>query len=372
MNFKRLLCAEVKSAFLKLPLIILSGVVLLAVVILFTFIITSYSHKTDGGKSIIAVSAPNDTFTIMAITAVENMDSVSDICKFIRVNENEAEAMVMDNRASAALIFGDNFVEDIIKGKNTRPRIIVSQNSNKLFMELAECGSSMLAVVQAGIYSAERSYAEATGEKLSHQLNIELNMEYVNTVFSREKTFKISSMDIMDIKDYYACMLLPVFLLLFAVSLGGVIYPQSNSFYEYTGLGFIKISAIQFIKSFIIYIVLFVILWSVGLACNINMRFNLFAVITLSFITTTVYAICNKKTNGSLFILIFTFVTGFISGAFIPPAILPDKVRAISEFMPVYNMGFQLMGDCDIIYSAILWIVCCIIIFIGGKKKCLL
>lgn len=372
MSFTGLLLAEIKSAAKKLPLIISSGMLLLAVVMLFALALTSYSNNKNGGKSIIAISAPNDTFTNIAITAVENMDSVSELCRFVRTDKSEAEAMVVDNRASAALIFEENFVEDIISGKNSQPRILVSQNTNKLFTDLAKCGTSMLAAVQAGIYSAEKAYEEQTGTALPHSQNKELNMEYVDTVFSREGDFVKSSENILDIKDYYVCMLVPVFLLLFASSLGILIYPESNSFYEYSRLGFLRIASIQFVKIFVIYFVLFALLWCAAYFADIDMRFNILSVISLSFIVSAVYSLTDKKTAASLFIIIFTFVTAFASGAFVPPALMPDSVKSLSELMPVYNMGYQLMGECNLTYSIVLWAVCTAITIMGGKKRCLL
>lgn len=369
MVFIRLLIAELKAMICKLPKIFAGGMVLVFAVLLFSYVMTSYSQKTDGGKNVIAISAPDDTFMTVALTAVENMESVSKICKFDRVNEDEAEAMVLDNRASAAIIFENNFVEDIINGKNTKPRIIVSQNSNKLFMDLANCGSSMLAIVQAAIYSAEGAYYDKTGKRLSADLNKELNMEYINSVFSRERNFKKFRGDDISVAEYYIAMLLPVFLLLFSMSFSTIIYPQSKKFYEYSKLSSLSISVIQFIKVFLINIVLMSVFKFICVIVDFSLSFNILAIVSVSAIVTAIYSVSLDKVSGSLFILIFTIVTGFLSGAFLTPALMPVPLRYIMEFIPLNVIGFQLMGEWNIPYTLGILAICLILMVIGGKRK---
>ncbi len=367
MVFMRLFAAEFKAMCHKLPRIIFGGVVIIAVVTMFVLLISS--QKSDKGKNIIAVYAPNDTFTNIAITAVENMDSVSKICKLVRVNENEAEAMVYDNRASAALIFQENFVEDIINGKNTQPRIIVNEKGNELFMELAKCGSSILAVVQAGIYSAEKSYYEQTGQRISHQENKKLNMEYINTVFSRENAFNKINNSGIKLSEYYASMLIPVFLLLFAMALSEIAFPEKIAFYNYTKLAYPLIVLIQFIKILTVELVLFGGIYGVCYIFDLIIFPDIITVINISAIATMFYSISENRINASLCIMFFTIVMGFIGGCFLPPALLPDTVKNIMEYTPLNVMGNQLMGNINILYSGITFAVSAVIACAGGVKK---
>ncbi|MGN1317775.1 MAG: ABC transporter permease [Lachnospirales bacterium] len=372
MSFYRLFVAEIKLMVKKLPIIFISGVLLIFAVSVFVLGITNYSQNNGGGKSTIAISAPNDTFTQVAVTAIENMESVSKICKFIRVDDKEAEAMVYNNKASAAIIFGDNFVEDIIKGKNTVPRILVSANSNKLFNDLILCGSSMLSVVQAGIYSAEEAYYNAYGKNLSHSENIELNMEYIDTVFSREKYFKNINDDSINLLKYFSSMLIPVLLMLFAMSLSSVIFSESRAFYEYANISYFKIALIQIIKSIIIFGFVFIVLWLILYFKNINISFNFLPVISVSFIITAIYSLADNKVNASFVILVFTLILAFVGGNFIPPSFIGENLREFTNFVPLNIMGRELMGESHIIYDLFSWIISSVVIFIGGKKKCLL
>lgn len=369
MVFIRLACAEFKAMFFKVPKILAGMAVVIAAVVTLSLIITGYSQTKNNYKNTIAISVPDDTFTNIAVTAVENMDSVSEICRFVRVNDKEAEAMVKDNRASAALIFEDNFVQDIISGKNIQPRIIVSQNSNKLFMELAGCGSSMLAIVQAGVYSAQKAYAEQTGNAVTGSVNRELNMEYINTVFSRETYFENINNSGITISEYYVSMLFCVFLLLLSMSFSQIVFPQSKAFYSYTGLSYMSVAFIQFLKIFTIY---FVILLLTKLICNIadiNLCFNILAVVSLSAIVTAIYSVSGISVNGSLFILFFAVVFGYVGGCFLPPSFMPEFIRDIMEYTPINITGSQLMGGKHILYSIAIWLICAAIIIIGGRRK---
>ncbi len=370
MIFIRLLQAEFKSLVYRLPKIILGGSILGVVILLFVFVITEYSYNNDSGKNVIAISASDDIFTETAITAVENMKSVSKICKFVRVNENEAEAMVWDNRASAAIIFGQNFVEDILRGKNTQPRILVNENSSKLFTELTQCGSSMLAIVQAGIYSAEAVYYDTQGKRLSPLLNRELNMEYINTVFSREKIFRELKNDGISLGEYYLAMLLSVFMLFLTMSFSAILFSQNKVVYEYSGLSWVLISIIQFLKAFAVLMFTNIIVWILCMVFDINIHFTLMPVITIALFSTTVFSISGKnKVNGSLFIMVFTLAAGFFGGAFIPPAFMNEKIRALSELTPLNVMGMEFMGNENVLYSLIVWGLCLAVIFVGGKRK---
>lgn len=367
MIFIRLLAAEFKAMCFKIPRIVFGGVLIVAAVAMFVLAISS--QKSGNGKNIIAVSAPNDTFTNIAVTAVENMDSVSKICKLVRVNENEAEAMVYDNRASAALIFGGNFVEDIINGKNTQPRIIVNEKGNELFMELAKCGSSMLAIVQAGIYSAEGAYYEQTGQKISHQENKQLNMEYINTVFSRERVFNKINNNGITLREYYIAMLIPVFMLFFAMALSEIAFPEKISFYNYSGLAYPLIVLIQFIKILVVEFVLFCAIFVVCCIFDLRIKLDIITVINVSAIATMFYSLAKNRTNASLFIMFFAVVMGFIGGCFLPPALMPEAVKNIMEYTPLNVMGTQLMGNINILYSGIMFVLSAAVACVGGVRK---
>lgn len=342
--FVRLLIADIKAMVFKLPKIVAGGFVLVMAVMMVAFAITQYSQNVDNSKSVIAVYAPPDTFTQLALNAIENMESVSRVCKFERVSGKEAEAMLLDNRASAAIIFGDNFVEDIIAGKKNQPRVMVSQNSSGLFMDLTNCGSSMIAIAQASIYSAEAAYYAQTGEKIPYELDRELDMEYINTVFGREKVFKESADSRHSVMDYYVCMNIPVFLLLLTMGFSTILFNQSKQFYECTRVNKLCIFIIQFIKAFLVLLFAFCLLYLGCMAFDMNIKFNIIPVFIIALVSTVVYSISGNKINGSLFLMILTIVMGFLGGAFLPPSLMPDVLINIVEFSPVNIMGLMLMA----------------------------
>lgn len=367
MIFARLLAAEFKSMCYKMPRVIFGGALTAAAMAALVLIIACC--KSDNGKSVIAVSAPNDTFTNIALTAVENMDSVSEICKLVRVNENEAEAMVYDDRASAALIFGDNFVDDIIKGNNTQPRIIVNKKGNELFMELAQCGSSMLAIVQAGIYSAQKAYYEQTGQSISSQQNKQLNIEYINTVLSREKAFNKINNTGITLPEYYAAMLIPVFMLIFAMALSEIAFPENMSLYNYASLSYSLIVLIQFVKIFSVELAFFSVIFIICRIMGISILFDIITVINISSIAAMIYSLSKNRINASLFILFFTVIMGFAGGCFLPPAFIPEGVKNIMEYTPLNVMGVQLMGNINIFYSLIIFVLSAAAACLGGAEQ---
>lgn len=367
MIFTRLLLAELKSMVYKMPKILAGAAVMAVLAVLFIIIITS--QKGDNGKNIIAISAPDDIFTSAAINAVENMDSVSKLCKVARVNEEEAEAMVRDNRASAALIFGENFVENIINGNNIQPRIIVNKSGNELFMELARCGSSILAIVQASVYSAQQAYYEQTGKKITGNINKQLNMEYINTVFSRESDFEKSRNNNVNTLMYYCSMLIPVILLLLAMAFTEIVYPEDKKFYDYSGLNYGFVTLIQFIKIFIIEFIMFSVIFFICYKNGIEIKFNIIPVVEVCAIITAVYSIAKNKANSSLFLLFFIVILGFVGGCFLPTAFLPEILRDIMEYSPLYVIGNQFIGTVNISYTVVMILAAVVIACMGGVRK---
>lgn len=365
MVYIRLLAAELKAMAIKLPKIILGGGVLLSIVAVLIALINVYSLKSDSGKNVVAVAAPDSLFTNVAVNALSNMESVTQLCKIQRVSEIEAEAMVKENRASAALILGENFVEDIISGKNTSPRIIVNERGNELFMELAQRGSSILAIVQASIYAGEEAYYRASGNRLSAKLNKELNMEYIDRVFSREDTFRDISDNEKTVVDYYISRLLAVMLLIFSGSLGTVMYPLKRSFYKNLGVINLYGDLLQFLKVFIIFTAVVAVLSALG-----YVSFSILAIISLSLMATALFSLSENKLNSSLFILFFTAVIGFLGGAFLPPSLMGDFLRGFMVCSPIYIIGSQFLGTgCFVIETIVIWLICLLLIFLGGKRQ---
>lgn len=93
----------------------------------------------------------------MAVSFVENMESVKDFCELIPVSEEEGLCRLQEGSLSALLVLPENVVEEILTGSN-RPAILYLAGEpsvdGMVFEELAEALVGMLRTAQAEIYAA--------------------------------------------------------------------------------------------------------------------------------------------------------------------------------------------------------------------------
>lgn len=359
--FLRYLFMELKRSLYLLPKILIGAEILVLAMGIVSFVGISAMDKSSAEikKSVVAMYIPDGGATEdMALSIVENMESVGTLCKFEVVDsKDKVKNMVENGSALGGVILPSDYIHSILKGENLHPILILPKGTdlnNKLFENLAEGGCGIFAAVQAGVYSVQDALLAKTGKEVSVLKLAELDMEYVDTVLPRATYFDtnmVNSESDLTVKEYYLAMALAMVILLAGMAMAPVVSGHNMAFYnklKMSGVGFLLNSLVVNIIVFLIYAIIYLIILGLFWILRLDIQFNILSFVMPCFIgsifTTAVYTLCGDRSYGGLLIFAFSMVFGFLGGAFVPVSLLPDTIKAISPYSPVNIVGSQIMG----------------------------
>lgn len=384
----RFFIIELKKIFYSLPKIALGFFVSVICVGIIGFGTLYYinTNSNDFKSSIVVYIPENDKFLNFAVNAFESSEQIRELYKIIKVNEKESvEKSVFDGKATAGIVFEDNFVNSIIHGKENISINVFISNENEILksiiMKFADCYKNILENVQAGIYSVHKIYENTTGEKVSDEINKNINMEYVDFVFSKYNYFDFEEYGhSMSLIEYYISMLFPLFLILFTMPVGAVLYSFKRCFYKCAKCGFV-------ITAFVQNMVIFIIMFIISLLCmtaaflfnadiNGNMLPVIFELFTISVVVNTVFFLSEGNISGGLILFFIVLICSFFGGAIVPPSFLPEWIKDIYTYSPVYVAGSRFSAIFNsfytfdnIFYDIFIWIAGYLSVFIFGRRK---
>ncbi len=354
MFFLKLFYAQLKIFVHSLPRLILGAAILLAIIAGLAFGSGKllYNKRDVSKAEIILVMPEHDNYISLAVEMLKNMKSTSSLCHFTESdNEDEAVAAVQNGTAYGAIIFPDNFVRGVVRGENPPAKIIMKQNSNAdnaLFGDLVNSGCRMLACVQAGIYTIQEEYTKTTGKTLDGKTLNALNLSYVSFVMSREKYFTELSANAtgsMSVLQYYISMGLAVFILMLGMSFGRFM-TDNVAFATKVKSKFGGSFMLSLSKQLVIFIFYMLIMLATIQALKyFNIKYSIdiagisIAAWLASAITVLAYKIGGNVVSGAMIIFAITLIFGFVGGAFVPTALLPENLKAFAEFSPVRVIG---------------------------------
>ena len=349
--FLRYLFMELKRSLYLLPKILIGAEILVLAMGVVSFVGISAMDKSSAEikKSVVAMYIPDGGATEdMALSIVENMESVGTLCKFEVVDsKDKVKNMVEKWLCLGGVILPSDYIHSILKGENLHPTLILPKGTdlnNKLFENLAEGGCGIFAAVQAGVYSVQDALLAKTGKEVSILKLAELDMEYVDTVLPRATYFDtnmVNSESDLTIKEYYLAMALAMVILLAGMAIAPVVSGHNMAFYnklKMSGVGFLLNSLVVNIIVFLIYAIIYLIILGLFWILRLDIQFNILSFVMPCFIgsifTTAVYTLCGDRSYGGLLIFAFSMVFGFLGGAFVPVSLLPDTIKAISHILP--------------------------------------
>lgn len=375
MFFIKLFILEFKRIIKLLPRLMAGALVLCAVIALLA--VGAAGIINDSGSinkaRILLVMPQNDNYISFASDMLKNMESTAALCTFEEAaSESDAIAEITDGKAYGAIVFPDNFVRDIVNGKNTPAKIILAKNSsmdNGLFKDLAEGGCGILAAVQSAIYSVQQAYEAETGKALPQKELNGMNMQYVNFVMSREKYYYNSSVSAtgdMSAVQYYIVMGMAVILLLAGMSMGRFMLGGSREFYKKVRqrtLGSVSVALSKQLCLFVFYCLLFALCFAALYKANMEIRFNILGISMAlwlsSVIVMAVYILTDDTVAAALILFTFTILTAFLGGAFLPPALLPRAIRAVTPYSPVNIIAMCLSSIFgSSVFVSAKWLIC--------------
>ena len=205
--FKSLLAAFLSSA------VLLSACGLLA----FTGAKMTESTFTPMKVGLVCLdSSPEARLAVQILSGQEDFQNLLDLEQ--EDTEEAALKKLRDGEYVGVIVLPQNFIQDIIYGKNTPGRVITDSASpleEMLLRELAQAGSRLLSAGQAGVYSLQDSLRD---EGLSHEawqdMTLKINMNLIaEALSSSSEPFLREEIPL----DGTSLPLLPHFLLSFLV-----------------------------------------------------------------------------------------------------------------------------------------------------------
>ena len=188
---------EYKRAQACLPSLILKAVILAIAVSMTAFCAYRIWMHNQAETVRIGYSAPQDELTQLALTYIENMESLQGWCSLVPVSEEEGIEAVDRGELAALIVLPGQVVEGIMDGTNEPARLYISGHSQALgyvFEELANAGVGMLAVAQAEIYATDDMMSAAgIDRQVIEEQYQQLDLHNLNVVMNRDRIFKRSS-----------------------------------------------------------------------------------------------------------------------------------------------------------------------------------
>lgn len=397
---------EIKKTIKLFPRMVLQAILLMILISVIAFCGVKSMEREPLAVSVeIGVVVREDNMmTHMALSYVENMESVSQLCRFVQVSEEEGLRRLERGELAALIVLPEQLVEGIMNGQNPSVDVIFPKDARleaMLFRELTESGSGLLQVAQAQIYGAIDTAKEYN---LTEQLSvIETDIDSYNLAFALDRLAMydeetVSATGRMSVLQYYAASGMVLFLFLAGMAVYPVMQRENPAFRRQltrNGTGALWQSFCRWLCGFICIALLVCVAWVLISAASSLMpgvgrsltstlisgrnhgtlltrigTFLLMLVTVTTFIN-MIYSVTGSKTSSILLIFLFSVLLLYLSGGFIPSALLPQAVRAVGNVLPgVYLirafggllagygdgvLGQSIMGMC--VYTAVFGMV---------------
>ena len=360
---------EIKKTFKLFPRMVLQAILLMMLISVIAFCGVKSMERNPLAVSVeIGVAAKEDNrMTRMAMSYVENMESVSQLCNFVQVSEEEGLSLLEHGEIAALIILPEQLVEGIMNGQNPSVDVVFPKDVRleaMLFRELTESGAGLLQVAQAQIYGAIDTAKEYN---LTDRLSvIETDIDSYNLAFALDRLAMydeetVSATGRMSVLQYYAASGLVLFLFLTGMAVYPVMQRENPAFRRQltrSGTGVLWQSFCRWLCGFICIGLLVCVAWvlisfasslmpGVGQSLsstlisgrNHGALFMRIGIILLMLVTVTtfinmIYSVTGSKTSSILLIFLFSVLLLYLSGGFIPSAMMPETLRTVGEVLP--------------------------------------
>ena len=409
------LYVELKKTIGMFPRMLLQAILLMILIgaIAFCGVKAMEKEPLAVGARIGVVVREENTVTKMALRYVENMESVSQICDFVQVPEEEGFRLLERREIAALVMLPEQLVEGIMNGQNPAVDVIFPQNAQleaMLFRELTESGAGLLRVAQAQIYGAIDTAVEyGLTDKLSV---MEAEIDSYNLAFALDRLAMydeetVSATGQMSVLQYYAASGIVLFILLSGMAVYPVMQQEPPSFQKqlkrqgpgtmwqlfckwmcgcvcmalFCGIALIIIELAGIIRPDIGVIIQSVPVsrrnhYSIGSYIGIM----LLVLITVTTLIRMIYSLSGSRTGGILLILLVTVIMIYLSGGFIPSVFLPKIMQSLGDRLPtsymIHAVGGLFAGYRDgmlvrcvmgmVVYTTLFWVAD---YYIGWKKE---
>jgi ABC-2 type transport system permease protein len=363
---------EYKRAAIELPLAVkraaICAIVLSAIACMVAFCTVKYFSNNEIAKIKVGYVADDNIITQMAISYVENMESIDSICVLEKMdNEDIGLEQLEKGEIAALVVLPENVVDEINYGTNTHGTLFLPANSSDidinsgignvavmLFEELAGAGMGMLKTAQAEIY-ATYSIFNAAGEQFDSTeydaMYNDIDRFNLTMVGQREDLFKTKSLLVTGNDTYvvyYAGALLTIYLML-----AGLLYGTycKRSYLEQLiakrrrGISFSYQLLCRYLAGTVISIAIVILPLLLSFVPPIHALISitlshegiiavLMATIFITIFNMLVFELAQNRQTAIVIIGFNAVLQSYMSGCIVPSVLLPDKIAKVGEYLP--------------------------------------
>ncbi len=309
-----------------------------------------YSDPDRSPMCIGIIMNADSNMSQMAYAAIKDMDSYRSSCTFEEISDKEtAMSKLSDGSIFAAVYVPDNIISDIMDGTNTPVEVYYSDShsiDSFVLNDLFQSTSSMLGISQAAIYSVQAIGRDmALPDDIQQNLSDDINTTFLKRVLDRASVFvtnEINATRASDTTDFYMSASV-----IFLMMLCGVIFIpfilNTPASYRMQLRAHGIDSTLRYISSFVsIYVWEYLLYISVYISLCIAAAFTgklhihlsvygiLFGCVITAFVTllTLIVSMIPAGITGCILLLtVVSIVLAYLSGFFIPEALLPNFAK---------------------------------------------
>lgn len=350
---------EYKRAVYLLPYVLQRAAILAVLTGMLVFCGQKWIDNGQNQVVQIGYVAGEDTLTRMAVSYVENMESVKNWCRLVPVKEAEGERMLAEGELTALILLPEDVVEEILYGGNAPAQLYLSENAEAfglMFEELAAAGIGLLQTAQAEIY-ATHALTELFGEgnaSLSDMYS-QIDAFNLNIAMNREQFFRIRSLSLTGSESfavYYGGALLTLYLVLAGLFFGPYLkrnVQEQHILSVRRGISFSLQLAGRMLPTMMLLFITFFLpaaFWMFPgvrhvLRPVLTLRGAILLLLTLgcaAVLLQFLYQLADSAGTAVLIVGVVTLFMGYSSGCLIPSSLLPESINRLAAFLPTTYM----------------------------------
>lgn len=340
----------------RLVIFVIACVVLMGLTVFGTRQIWS-GNNTQKTTVRIGYVAPEDMLTKLAVSYVEQLESVKSWCSLEKTTVDKGMALLENGALTALLILPDDLVNEILTGSNAPVTVYLPESvdasitNSKVFEELANAGVGMLQTAQAEIYAAETLAGEADVKNLLEEMYYDINRFNLSIALTRESLWENISLSVTGNHTYavyYGSAFFAIYLLVAALFIGNFCkrnHLQQFMAWRRLGVPFAWQLASQWSTLLLLMALVGVLPFCLllyppfaellSVVFTPQMAVAVFFVLALSAMyALMVYQYVGEHQRAVLVLGLLALAQGYAAGCIIPSVLLPQGIAAVGAFVP--------------------------------------
>lgn len=377
------LYCEFKTALKLLPRLLLCSAIMLGFVgflALFGYRYLDSKNSAAPAVKVAAVFPGEDPAINQGFELINQMETVSSVCRLIRMEESDALVALSNHEVSAIVVIPDNFVNDLMYGVNTPARVILPDDASletMLFRSLIDAGALSLAHSEAGMYAVLELYTDNGHTAAADHASEKLYEQYIKYTLNRGCFFDIKSITStgnVSTSVYYTSSGIMLALLLALISSVEFFFSFNSETLDVLRSARISSAYVKLCEYLCISLI-FAVPTCIGLFASgfaTLTIYNVLAVIVVvaSIVSLVMFLATALHNTIAAILSIFSIAIGmfYLCGRFMPSAFLPEKLIVLGKFLPatywcsvLEEVHYDRLSVSSIVYPLCFAIIFCIL-----------